>query len=52
MRKVKPLDEVGRILSEYNTRYFTLNLETLEFYYSEKQTFKPKNIKRINLIDI
>ena len=49
MRKLKPLSTLKRLFSDYNTRFFVLNLDSLVFYYAEKKDHKMKDVTYINL---
>lgn len=46
---MKPVDNIGRLFSTYNTRYFVLNLNTLDFYYCKQQVYKLKDVKQLYL---
>lgn len=50
LRKVKADKAIGRILRDYDLRYFVLDLNTLSFYYTTDENLERKYIRDLNLI--
>lgn len=48
-RKLKPIEKLGRFFGNYNTRYFVLNMNTLDFFYAKQNYYKLKDVKQLYL---
>jgi hypothetical protein len=46
---MKPLTGFSRTFKEYNKRYFTINLDQLILYYTEKEFYQLDDITYIPL---
>jgi len=49
LRKVKHSGSMSRLFGLYNTRYLTLDLNQLIFYYGKNENTNFKNVKLIRL---